>query len=126
MLAIALVGCGTQGDRVEPTADDAVLCRELGGALVHIRYETDDGVVARTQLGLDGQGQAVGQLSEEMLRVIELRGWDDEALEELQQPDPGPELMARLADMPSCLDELREHDGEAALGVHQSSSSSSS
>lgn len=119
LVASLLLGCGNGADD-ELSAEDATMCRELGGGLVYIRYEPADGSTeVRIQPGLDHElAQSSPGLSEEALEVLELRGWDEEALEELH--DEGPltsETEARLEEMPSCLEALRERsDADSGPG----------
>lgn len=93
---------------------DAVLCRELGGGWVHIRYEKDGAVFRQTRFGLPTQGDVTGEprVSEsDLVQASPLRdsnGWDEAALEDLRRAEVPPETEARLPQMPSCLDELRQ------------------
>ncbi len=105
-LLAACVGDATPGAL---DADDVVLCRELGGGLVHIRYETEDGPAVRTQHGLDhDRAQGAEGVSEQAARVLATRGWSEDALDELRRPQElSPEVAALLERMPSCLEELR-------------------
>ena len=90
-----VVGCASGGD--ELSAADATECRELGGGLVYIRYE---------------QAQSSPGLSQEARDVLKIRGWDDEALKELQSEEAlSPEVSAMLDAAPSCPEELQ--DGSA-------------
>jgi hypothetical protein len=109
LVASFLTGCGS-GTTGAFSAEDATMCRELGGGLVYIRYEGADGTEqVRVQPGLDHeQAQYSRGLSQPALRVLELRGWDDEALMELHEAETlFPETIARLGSMPSCLDTLK-------------------
>lgn len=121
LIASLLLGCGSTADD-ELSAEDATTCHELGGGLVYIRYETADATTeVRIQPGLDHElAQSSPGLSEEALEVLELRGWDEEALEELHGEEPlSPETEASLEAMPSCLEALRERgdaDSEPSIG----------
>lgn len=118
LLAIGVLsscrGTETSGSSSDFAASDAVLCRELGGGWVHIRYEADEATFRQTRFGLPTQGNLTGEptVSEsELDRASQLRaanGWDEAALESLQQPDVPAQTEARLSKMPSCLDELRQ------------------
>lgn len=113
MLTAVLAGCGSgAGDTLD--AADATMCRELGGDLVYIRYETDaSGTESRLQPGLDyEQAQSSTGLSESARQVLEIRGWDEEALRQLngEQELTAP-TEAMLDSMPSCLDTLRARTG---------------
>jgi hypothetical protein len=119
LLSLLLIGllAGCVADRTTTeddfAAEDAVLCRELGADLVHIRYESDEGTYAVTRPGLDrdrAQGaQGISAQAREGLRAL---GWDDEALEELAAPtgELSPEVRELLESRPSCLEELRAQD----------------
>jgi hypothetical protein len=110
-----LVGCVADRTTTEDdfAAEDAVLCRELGADLVHIRYESDEGSYAVTRPGIDrdrAQGaQGISAQAREGLRAL---GWDDEALQELAAPtgELSPAVMELLEARPSCLEELRAQD----------------
>lgn len=93
--------------------EDAVDCRELGGGWVFIRYEQQDSSMQGVRLGVPTSDEgllAEPDVSEdefeEATRQRVDQGWDDEAVSQLQGPDVPNELTARLADMPSCLDQL--------------------
>lgn len=112
LVAALVVGCGDGGD--ELGAEDATDCRELGGGLVYLRYEQADGSTqVLVQPGLRyAEAQSSPGLSQQAREVLDLRGWDDDALSELQQEQgPSPEVTARLDAMPSCLAELQGDDG---------------
>ncbi len=48
------------------------MCRELGGGVVHIRYETDEGLSVRNQHGVDhDRAQSAEGVSEQAARVLE-------------------------------------------------------
>lgn len=92
------------------------MCRELGGDLVYIRYETDGGgIESRLQPGLAyEQAQSSPGLSESARQVLEIRGWDEEALRELSgEQEPSARTEAMLDSMPSCLDALRAQTDNA-------------
>jgi hypothetical protein len=110
LIASLLLGCGTGADD-ELRAEDATMCRELGGGLVYIRYDiADETTEVRIQPGLDHDGaQSSPGLSQQALQVLEARGWDEPALEELHGDGAlSPETVARLEAMPSCLEALLE------------------
>ena len=93
--------------------EDAVDCRELGGGWVFIRYEQQDSSMQGVRLGVPTSDEgllAEPDVSEdefeEATRQRVDQGWDDEAVSQLSGPDVPHELTARLADMPSCLDQL--------------------
>ena len=110
LLAAPLAACGADAVPGPLPREQAMECRELGGGIVHIRYETEDGLEVRNQHGLDHQrAQVADGISEQAHRVLETRGWSEEALSELSGPQQlSPEVAALLASMPSCLEELRE------------------
>jgi hypothetical protein len=57
-------------------------------------------------------------LSDEALQVLELRGWDEDALRELEaEGSLSPQIAAQLDEMPSCLDDLRERNEGAGQGA---------
>jgi hypothetical protein len=120
LIASLSLGCGTGADD-EPSAEDATMCRELGGGLVYIRYDiADEATEVRIQPGLDhDRAQSSPGLSQQALQVLEARGWDEEALEELHGDGAlSPETVARLEAMPSCLEALRERsDGGSGLST---------
>lgn len=93
--------------------EDAVDCRELGGGWVFIRYEQQDSSMQGVRLGVPTSDE--GLLAEpdvsdeefdEATRQRVAEGWDDETVSQLPEPDAPSELTSRLADMPSCLDQL--------------------
>jgi hypothetical protein len=93
--------------------EDAVDCRELGGGWVFIRYEQQDssmqGVrfgVPTSDAGLLAEPNVSDEEFDEATRQRVAEGWDDETVSQLQGPDTPTELTTRLADMPSCLDQL--------------------
>ena len=107
--AALLLACEADATPGALPPDQAVECRELGGGIVHIRYETEDGLEVRNQHGLDHRRAQVAEgISEQARRVLEVRGWSEEALAELSGPQQlSPEVAALLEAMPSCLEELR-------------------
>lgn len=114
-IVVALSACSTEVSSDDLTAEDAVLCRELGGGWVHIRYEAGEVHGSRTGIGLEGQlGEDLTDRElEEAQRLREANGWDDAALDDLRRPGgPSEETVARLEQMPSCLAELRATDGD--------------
>jgi hypothetical protein len=76
----------------------------------------DEGTEVRIQPGLDhGLAQSSPGLSQQALQVLEARGWDEEALEELHGDEAlSPETAARLEAMPSCLEALQERSDAAS------------
>ena len=95
------------------TRQDAVDCRELGGGWVFIRYEQSDSFMQGVRLGVPtsdagllAEPDATDDELEEATRQRAAEGWDDDVVSQLQEPDVASELTARLAEMPSCLDQL--------------------
>ncbi len=107
--AALLLACEVDAAPGALPPEQAVVCRELGADIVHIRYETEDGLEVRNQHGLDHQrAQGAEGISEQARRVLESRGWSEEALAELSgRQQLSPEVAALLEEMPSCLEELR-------------------
>jgi hypothetical protein len=115
-IAVSLLVAGCSSTTVgsdDFAREDAVDCRELGGGWVFIRYEQQDSSMQGLRLGVptsDEELAAEPNVSDEEFdeatrqRVAE--GWEDETVSQLQGPDAPTELMTRLADMPSCLDQL--------------------
>lgn len=62
--------------------------------------------VPTTDAGLLAEPDLTNDEFEEATRLRVAEGWDDEVASELAGPDTASELTARLADMPSCLDQL--------------------
>ncbi len=56
--------------------------------------------------GLHAEPDATDEEFEEATRQRIARGWDDDAVSQLPGPEVPSELTARLAAMPSCLDQL--------------------
>jgi uncharacterized lipoprotein YmbA len=111
--ALLVTGCASESSADEFALEDAVECRELGGGWTFVRYERDgsamQGVGLRRQLDADGTVHAEDVADEELEEATRLRdaaGWDDEAIAELLRPEAPPQLLTRLAAMPSCLDQL--------------------
>jgi len=95
------------------TREDAVDCRELGGGWVLIRYEQQGSSMQGVRLGVptsaDGlhlEPDATDEEFEEATRQRAAQKWDDDAVSQLPGADVPSELTARLADMPSCLEQL--------------------
>lgn len=110
VLAVIAVGCAAQ-DTPDVDAEEAVACSELGGGLVYVQYETEDGgIVGATLTDVDEDRAAQAtELPEQALEVLEVRGWDREALAELSGDDDlSPQVQAKLEEMPSCLDDYLE------------------
>jgi hypothetical protein len=66
---------------------------------VRLGVPTSDG-------GLLAEPNATDEEFEGAARQRAAHGWDDDAVSQLRGPDVPDELTARLADMPSCLDQL--------------------
>jgi hypothetical protein len=113
-------GCASESD-LEARAADAVECRELGGGWVYARYER--GTEQQWRVGPDlttigGTGASSEGLVEgedtdpeeerERVAARERNGWDDAAIQALLAAEADPAVEARLAQMPSCLDALRD------------------
>ena len=116
LLSIGLLG-GCMADRTTTEDDfaveDAVLCRELGADLVHIRYESDAGTYAVTRPGIDrDRAQGAPGISAQARDGLRALGWDDEAFAELGEPtgELSPQVRELLASRPDCLEELRAQD----------------
>lgn len=62
--------------------------------------------VPTSEDGLLTVPDATGEEFEEAARERTARGWDHQAVSQLQGPDVPSELTARLAEIPSCLDQL--------------------
>jgi hypothetical protein len=111
--SLLVAGCSSTTSSEDFALEDAVDCRELGGGWVFIRYERQgssmEGVrlgVPTSENGLLAEPDATDEEFEEAARERTARGWDDEAVSQLQGPEVPTELTARLAEMPSCLDQL--------------------
>lgn len=112
--SLLVAGCSsTTTSSDEFARQDAVDCRELGGGWVFIRYEQQDSFIRGVRLGLptsdDGllaEPDATDDEFEEATRQRVAEGWDDDAVSLLPGSEVPSELAARLADMPSCLDQL--------------------
>lgn len=113
--SLLVAGCSSTTTSSEDFArEDAVDCRELGGGWVFIRYERQGSAMQGVRFGVptsdDGllaEPDATDEELEEAARQRAANGWDDDAVSRLLQgPDVPSELTARLADMPSCLDQL--------------------
>jgi hypothetical protein len=80
---------------------------------VFIRYERGDSSMLGVQLGVPTTDDGLVTVPdvtddelEESTRQRIAEGWDDEAVSQLLGPDAQPELTARLAELPACLDRL--------------------
>jgi hypothetical protein len=111
--SLLVAGCSSTTSSEDFAREDAVDCRELGGGWVFIRYEQRGSSMQGVRLGVptsdDGllaEPNATDVEFEEAARQRAALGWDDDAVSQLQGPDVPGELTARLADMPSCLDQL--------------------
>lgn len=116
MASLVVAGCSSTTSATSSDAfarADAVDCRELGGDWVFIRYEQQGSFMQGVRLGVPSSDEGLlaepdvsDDELEEATRQRVAEGWDDEALSQLRGPDVPAELTARLADMPSCLDQL--------------------
>jgi len=95
--------------------EDAVDCRELGGGWVFVRYEQQGASMHGVRLGVPtgdddqlGEADATDEELAESTRQRTAQGWDDEAVSQLTGPEVPSEHAARLASMPSCLDQLSD------------------
>jgi hypothetical protein len=110
--ALLVTGCASESNADEFALEDAVECRELGGGWTFVRYERDGSAMQGVGLGrLDPDGtvhveEVADEELEEATRLRDAAGWDDETVAELLQPEAPPQMLTRLAAMPSCLDQL--------------------
>jgi hypothetical protein len=108
LAAVVAAGCSSETEVGSFTADDAVDCRELGGGWVYARYEADGQASWGTRYGLTpASGTSAADFDGAVAERV-ASGWDDAALEGLAARELNAEVAARLAAMPSCLDELRD------------------
>jgi hypothetical protein len=111
--SLLVAGCSSATSSGDFAREDAVDCRELGGGWLFIRYEQQGSSMQGVRLGVptsdDGllaEPDATDEEFDEAARQRVANGWDDDAVSQLPGPDVPSELPARLADMPSCLDQL--------------------
>jgi hypothetical protein len=74
--------------------------------LDHVHFSESRVFMPTGDDGLLAEPNATDEEFEEAARKRAAHGWDDDAVSQLQGPDVPGELTARLADMPSCLDQL--------------------
>lgn len=118
-------GCSPTTSSDEFAREDAVDCRELGGGWVFfIRYGREGSSMQGVRFGLpttDGRLLAEPASPDdefhEATRMRVAEGWDDDAMSQLSGPDASPKLTARLADSPSCLDQLTSHGAELSRAL---------
>jgi hypothetical protein len=112
-LPVALLGCTSESGSDDLSVADAVECRHLGGGWTYTRFEAGStssaGVSPRVPTGPDPDD--LESISDAELaatsRARDANGWDEQAIGQLLQAEPPPEVLHRLRGMPSCLDELR-------------------